>query len=256
MKKFLTFLALCGSLAAQPLPTQLQSIQDQAEEALRRHDFPQAVRLCKNLLESRPQNEVALIQLGQAYLALNQLPLARQCQQQLKQVAPQHPEALALGGILDLLEGHPAEAASQLELALTQGRTQKVRRERLAVYANSLVVSLYESGQKPRALQACEEYRGEFPEQSDLWICACRLYRELDQVQKSADLARQGTQRFPQVANFYASLALAEARLGRKESSEDAYRQLLQRDSELAAKLRPILDGIQPDRPEIQVEIK
>ena len=173
---------------------------------------------------------------------------------QARQLAPEDTEALELDGLVSLLQGNAGRAAELLEKSLQGAGEQPLSSQ--ARCANSLIAALQQSQQWALAVQKCELFLQKYPDYGDLYISASRLYRDTGDFPRALQSAQQGLAKFPELYNLYASIALAQSKLGNRPASEEAYAQLLKHNPAVAASVRRILDGQQPDAAELQLDVK
>ncbi len=224
--------------------------------ALRGRDPEMAVALAQAATQAQPKQVKPRALLVKSLLFAGKSSEARQQMPLLLELSERAPEVLSLDGMLSISEGQPDQAVITLEEALATGRKQSLKGDDMGNMANILLVALYQSGQKPQALERSRQFLVDFPEEPDLWLSAGRLYREAGQFQAALDISQKAILRFPEIPNFWAAKALAEKQLSQKEASEASFAELRQRDPELAKALRPILDGQAPDHAQIQLQLK
>lgn len=237
-------------------PKNLLLLQQYANRALGAQQMAVASQLCQRMLQVDPQNLFAHLGLVKASVATGDVSRARFHVDHARRIDAKNLEGLQLDGVVSLLQGNSARSVELLESALAQSRSQKSPLDHQASYANSLIAALHQNQQSEMALQRCQAFLQDYPDFGDLYISAGRLYRERGDFERSLEVAQQGLKKFPTLYNLYATVALAQARLGNREASEQAYSVLAKNNPELAVRIRQILDGKEPDASELKVDIK
>lgn len=237
-------------------PKNLQTLQNYANWALGAQQMAVASQLARRILQLDADNLLAHLTLIKASVASSDVSRARFHVDQVRRIDGKNLEGLQLDGVVSLLEGNAPRAIELLEAALTRSRSEKSPLDQQASYANTLIAALHQNQQREFALQRCQTFLQEYPDYGDLYISAGRLYRESGDYKRSLEVAQQGLEKVPTLYNLYATVALAQARLGNRKASEEAYSVLAKKDPDLAARIRQILDGKEPDASELKVDVK
>lgn len=225
-----------------------------AESLLSQNKLGEAEKLALRALKDEPDNQRALMILGKIAISRGNLEEASEIVDKLLKLDDTVPDHHALAGMVAMFKEQPKLSVEHLEKALILGE-KTVSPEQCASYANTLVLAHHKAGQPEEGLRVCLFALKKYPQEADLYLSASRLYRETGDFQSALRVAQDGLRVRPDFPNFYASIALAEAALGHKELSEQAYQHLLERDPELAKALRATLDGIRADDAEYKVRV-
>ena len=249
--KVCLFVFLLGPLALAA-PADLE----RADALLSQGKPAEARAIGEKELAADPKSLRARMVIAKAALAQNDLKTAHQYAAELGKIDPKNADYNELFGLVLVLGGQAGEAIPYLEKALQVGVAENRDDGQLGSFANTLVTGLHEAGQTPQALQRCLEFVKAYPGCGDLYLSGSRLYRERNDYKNALEIAQKGLQAVPRFSSLYASVALAEAGLGHKDLSEQAYQQLLAKDPELAKVVRTVLDGKRKDSAELQLEVK
>lgn len=238
--------------AKEPDITQLEQY---SEAAMRAGQLQDAVAICQAILRKRPDNGHAWLVLVQSYAGLGQAKEARESLPSLRRYRPDDPEVGALDGFTSFLEGDFVGAERLLQIAILQAKGRSTHAQRLPVYANSLVIALYQQGKKAEALSRTESFLEEYPEGMDLLLSASRLNRDFGNFEKALLYAQKGIALYPNRPNFFAAASLAHHKLGQIKERDEALHYLQQLDLKMFQEVKAVLAG-QQDKPQIQVELK
>jgi len=250
MKLLLAALLLTSTVLADPAALK------QADDLYRQGKLDEVQSLAEQELRTSPQNLHAKLLLAKVALGKNDLATAQVYAGQLLQASPKSADYNGLRGLLFVLQNQAPQSLDFLEKSLEFGQLEKTPPDQMASFSNTLVTALHQAGQAPAALQRCLEFLKLYPANPELHLSASRLYRERKDYQNALSIAQQGLKATPEFYSLYASVALAEAGLGHKDLSEQAYQKLLRHDPDLAAVVRRVLDGTRKDSAELQVEVK
>lgn len=250
MKLLLAALLLTSTVLADPASLK------QADDLYRQGKLDEVQSLAEQELRTSPQDLHAKLLLAKVALGKNDLATAQVYAGQLLQASPKSADYNGLRGLLFVLQNQAPQSLDFLEKSLEYGQVEKKPPDQMASFSNTLVTALHQAGQTPAALQRCLEFLKLYPANPELHLSASRLYRERKDYQNALLIAQQGLKAAPEFSSLYASVALAEAGLGHKDLSEQAYQKLLRADPDLAAVVRRVLDGTRKDSAELQVDVK
>jgi len=250
MKLLLAALLLTSAVFADPASLK------QADDLYRQGRLDEVQSLAEKELQISPQDLHAKLLLAKVALGKNELATAQVYANQLLQASPKSADYNGLRGLLFVLQKQAPQSLPFLEKSLEYGQAEKKPVDQMASFSNTLITALHQAGQTPTALERCLEFLKLYPANPELHLSASRFYRERKDYQNALQIAQEGLKATPEFYALYASVALAEAGMGHKDLSEQAYKQLLSHDPDLAAVVRRVLDGTRKDSAELQVEIK
>lgn len=242
--------------ALEQQPLDLVKLQALTETALNEHQFDAAIDWAQRILKQDPSYRAAHIAIVKADLAMGRVQDGRAHMDQVIQLGPEDPESAGLDGMLCLMDHQVAKATELFQRSHDGARKANMSKSFCATAANSWIASLHTLGQSKLALEKCNQFLEDYPDCPELYVSASRLHRDGKQYQKALDIAQKGVAKFPHLPNLYASIALAEAALGHKDKSEEAFRQLLRLDPQMGMAVKAILDGKDQDKAQLQVDIK
>lgn len=261
----LALLLLLAPLSAQPSAVPVVAQLEEADEVdgglglaetlLSRSEFEGAKRLALRALESDSKNQRALMILAKIAVANRQLKEASDYSQQLLELDDKEADHHALRAMVCLFEGKPDSSIDSFQRALEVGEGKKTPPQ-LSSYANSLALAYHQAGRPEDALKTCLKYIDEYPLDGDLYLTCSRLYREAEDFSSALQVAEAGLEKAPHFHRLYASVSLAQAKLGNTEASETAFDKLSFYEPELARELRATLDGIREDEAVIKVRVE
>ena len=261
----LALFLLVAPLSAQPLKPPIvaqvgdgeraDSALELAETLFGNSEFSEAKKFALQALADRPKSQRALMVLAKVAIATRQLDEAKNRVHRLLELDGQNADHHALSGMTSLFMGQTDVALASFQKALMLGEGQKTDSE-MASYANSLVLTYHRANKPKEALETCLKSIEKYPQDGNLYLTCSRLYRESSDYSSALEVAETGLKRCPDFHSLYASISLAQAKLGNRKASEVAFDQYSLHVPENSKQLRATLDGIRRDSAEIKVRVE